>query len=88
MDTRLTHPEYCLFADETGCNTSRKKMAVLLEQGTKLKKAPKHNDWHLPVRANSQSFHSFLQTDSQFVVLSSFNQTMKSQNLSGEKELI
>ncbi len=25
VDTILTHPEYCLFADETGCNTSMKK---------------------------------------------------------------
>ncbi len=25
VDTKLTHPEYCLFADETGCNTLMKK---------------------------------------------------------------
>mmetsp|Transcript_11312 Transcript_11312/g.24031 ORF Transcript_11312/g.24031 Transcript_11312/m.24031 type:complete len:208 (+) Transcript_11312:255-878(+) len=25
VDTILTHPEYCLFANETGCNTSMKK---------------------------------------------------------------
>ncbi len=24
VDTKLTQPEYCLFADETGCNTSMK----------------------------------------------------------------
>ncbi len=25
VDTKLTHPEYCLVANETGCNTSMKK---------------------------------------------------------------
>ncbi len=25
VDTKLTHPKYFLFADETGCNTSMKK---------------------------------------------------------------
>ncbi len=25
VDTKLIHPEYCLYADETGCNTLMKK---------------------------------------------------------------
>ncbi len=30
-DTRLTHPEYCLFDDETGCNTLMKKEGHVAE---------------------------------------------------------
>ncbi len=31
VDRRLTQPDYCLFADDTRCNTSMKKMVLLLE---------------------------------------------------------
>ncbi len=40
VDTKLTHPEYFLFADETGCNTSMKKdghiagTKYIIQQGT------------------------------------------------------
>ena len=40
VDTKLTHPEYCLFADETRCNTLMKKdghvggTKYITEQGT------------------------------------------------------
>ena len=30
VDTVLTYPHYVIFADETGCNTNKKMMVILL----------------------------------------------------------
>jgi hypothetical protein len=32
----IIHPDYILFGDETGCNTSQKRMAMKLEPSTLL----------------------------------------------------
>ncbi len=34
VDIQATHPHYVLFADETGCNSSMKKMVTSEEQKT------------------------------------------------------
>ena len=74
IDTVLTYPNYILLADETGCNTNKKKDRHIAGTKYATKKEHGHKECHLLPKDALRSFNPFLLMESQCVELLFFSQ--------------